>query len=56
MNFDAVLGLVRHALTFGGGYLVAQGLATNDDVTTWVAGIAAAIGVAWSIYQKLQPK
>jgi len=42
--------LIRHILTAAGGFLVAKGLASADQVGE-LAGAAVSIsGVAWSIY------
>jgi hypothetical protein len=52
MNYDQVAGVIRHILTFGGGYFVAQGWADEETMLTIVSGAVAAIGVAWSVWQK----
>ncbi len=52
MNKEAILGLVRHILTFGGGAAVAQGMLTNSDLTTGVAAVMTLIGVVWSVWDK----
>ena len=42
--------LIRHILTAAGGFIVAKGLASADQVSE-LAGAAVSIsGVAWSIY------
>jgi len=52
MNKDTVLGIVRHVLTFGGGFLVTKGVADAGEVTELVGALAAVIGVVWSILSK----
>jgi hypothetical protein len=52
MNLELFMGLVRHLLTFGGGFLVAQGVATQDEITTGVSAAAALFGVVWSVIMK----
>jgi hypothetical protein len=52
MTVELFMGLVRHLLTFGGGFMVAQGYATQDEVTTGVSAAAALFGVAWSVVMK----
>lgn len=52
MNKDMILGLVRHLLTFGGGYLVAANLADVSIVNEGVGAIISLVGIAWSIYEK----
>jgi len=49
---DKILGIVRHALTFGGGYLVSTGTLTQPDMTTGVAAIVTLIGIVWSVLDK----
>ena len=55
------LGILRHALTFGGGILVAKGLADSaqvgqvvSDIITAAGAIISVAGVAGSIWQKFQ--
>lgn len=48
MNIGMITGLVRHILTFGGGYLVTSGIATADDVNAGVGAIVTLIGLVWS--------
>lgn len=45
-------GLIRHGLTTFGGAFVTQGYLTGDELTTIVAGVATAAGVAWSLLSK----
>ena len=52
MNKETVLGIVRHVLTFGGGFLVTKGVADAGEVTELVGALAAVIGVVWSIHSK----
>ena len=52
MNKDTVLGIVRHVLTFGGGFLITKGVADAGEVTELVGALAAVIGVVWSILSK----
>lgn len=47
MNKDTILSLIRHALTFGGGFLVAKGMLTESSLGTLVPSVAAAIGAIW---------
>ena len=52
MTKDAILALVRHLLTFGGGFVTADSLASADEITTLVSAIVTAVGVIWSILDK----
>lgn len=51
-----ILGIVRHVLTFGGGYLVSKGLIDSSGLETSVAALSTLIGVAWSAYDKYAAK
>ena len=52
MNKAKIIGLIRHVLTFGGGYLVAKGIASDALVVEISAAIVTAIGGVWSILDK----
>lgn len=53
MDIYLALGtLVRHALTTGGGYLVASGIATQDQTGQIIGGLIALGGVLLSLYNK----
>ncbi len=53
MNKAAVLGIVRHILTFGGGMGVSAGYLAESDLTAAVAAIITIAGVLWSVVDKL---
>lgn len=55
MNWETIAGVIRHILTFGGGYVVAKGWADDATVQTAVAGVVAIGGVIWSALAKKQP-
>ena len=50
------LGLIRHLLTFGGGFLITKGVADEATVTGMVGALVTVIGGAWSIYDKYSHK
>ena len=52
MNKQAILGIVRHILTFGGGFMTQNGLATGEEVTTGVSAAVTLIGFIWSVMSK----
>jgi hypothetical protein len=52
MNIEMVLGLVRHLLTFGGGYLVTKGIVDEATVGTAVGSIITLGGIVWSVIAK----
>ena len=51
---QAALGsILRHFLTIAAGYLVAQGIWTQEEAMTYVAAAALGLlGVGWSVCQK----
>lgn len=49
---DALGSYARHALTFVGGLVVSDGLATADQETQLVGAATTAAGILWAIYQK----
>jgi hypothetical protein len=53
MNFEVVLGLVRHFLTLVGGYYVAQGKLDPANASTIVGAVTSLVGAGWSIKHKL---
>jgi hypothetical protein len=52
MKNNPVLGVLRHVLTFGGGYLTSNGVVSASDLEAAVGAVITLIGVAWSIYEK----
>lgn len=52
MSKEAVLGVIRHVLTFGGGFATQNGLASSDDITAIVGAVVTIVGVVWSVIQK----
>lgn len=49
---DQVLGLIRHALTFVGGVIVAKGLVDEGMFQEVLGGIMTLVGAIWSIASK----
>lgn len=56
MDKLVVLALVRHLLTFGGGFLVADGSLSEPEMTEAVGAIAALGGIIWSVFEKRRRK
>jgi len=52
MSWDMIGGLIRHLLTFGGGFLVTNGTISDGDLQAVVGGFIAIGGVLWSIFAK----
>lgn len=56
MTKDVILGFIRHLLTFGGGFVTAEGLANADEITTGVSAVVTLVGLIWSIIDKTKKK
>lgn len=41
--------LIRHLLTTAGGFLVAKGLASTEQLTELVGAVVSIVGIGWSI-------
>lgn len=52
MTLEKTLGIIRHALTFGGGFLVTSGYLTESALNTGIGAIVTLIGVVWSVVDK----
>jgi hypothetical protein len=51
---DAILGLVRHLLTFGGGYVVAKGWLDDATANAVVGALITVFGAGWSVFDKVR--
>ncbi len=51
---ESILGIVRHAMTAGGGYLVGNGIIDAGQVETLTGAAVAIAGVIWSVVNKTQ--
>ncbi len=52
MNKDQILGVVRHTLTFLGGFLVVKGYLDESLLNELIGGAIALAGTIWSIIDK----
>lgn len=52
MKKEAVLGLVRHALTFFGGILITKGLIDESSIQEMSGSLITLIGGIWSVISK----
>ena len=52
MHKDTILSLLRHALTFGGGFLVAKGLVSESSLGTLIPSLVAAVGAVWGAFDE----
>lgn|GEM_PF-1164345 len=50
MNKLAIIGLARHLLTFGGGYLVSKGIIDEGSIQEVVGSIITVGGLILSIF------
>jgi hypothetical protein len=48
---DSLKSIVRHGLSFGGGFLVAKGLVTVDQANELAGAIITLLGVGWSVWK-----
>ncbi len=53
MNMEMVFGLLRHVLTFGGGWMVAQGYFDEATIQEVVGAVMTIVGALWSMRHKL---
>ena len=51
-----VTSLIRHGLTAAGGFLVAKGMASADQIGEIVGALVTLVGAAWAIWKNRQPK
>ena len=56
MKKEQVLSIVRHALTFAGGVLIAKGAAEAGVVNEAVGAIVSAVGLVWGLVEKITRK
>lgn len=49
---DQILGLIRHALTFAGGIIVAKGLVDDAMFQEILGASMTLVGAVWSIVSK----
>jgi hypothetical protein len=49
---DQLLGLIRHALTFVGGIIVAKGVVDASLSEELIGGVMTIVGAVWSIVNK----
>ena len=45
-----IASLIRHLLTAAGGFIVAKGLASADQVGELVGAVVSIAGIGWSIF------
>ncbi len=48
---DSIKSIIRHGLSFGGGFLVAKGLVTVDQANELAGAVITVLGIGWSVYR-----
>lgn len=56
MDKEKLMGIVRHVLTFGGGFGVARGWFDEQTMLTLVGAVVSIMGTGWSIWVKPMKK
>ena len=51
-----IASLIRHGLTAAGGFLVAKGMASTDQIAELVGALVTFCGTAWAIWKNRHPK
>lgn len=49
---ETIAGLVRHVLTFGGGFLVTSGTVSASELEMAVGAVVTLFGIVWSVVAK----
>lgn len=49
---DSVLSIARHALTFGGGFLVSAGWVDSSDLQAGIGALVTLAGIVWGVVEK----
>jgi hypothetical protein len=44
-----IASLIRHALTAAGGFFVAKGLMSSEQIVEIVGALSTVIGIVWSV-------
>ena len=52
MNKEKIAGVIRHVMTFGGGYAVSKGWIDESMVPELIGAVIAVFGVIWSFAAK----
>ena len=51
-----IASLIRHILTAAGGFLVAKGLASSDQIGELAGAVVTLAGIGWSIKKNAKPE
>ncbi len=56
MNKERLKGIIRHVLTFVGGFAVMQGWIEGDMVNEVIGAVITTLGFVWSVKDKKENK
>ena len=56
MSQEKIMGIIRHTLTFAGGFIIQGGYATEDLTTEAIGGAISLVGLIWSIVKNAKAK
>jgi hypothetical protein len=48
---DSIKSVLRHGLSFGGGFLVAKGVISADQANELIGAFVTLLGVGWSVWK-----
>lgn len=52
---ESIKSLIRHILSAAGGYLVARGLVSSEQLPEIVGAVATLVAAGWGIWSKRKP-
>lgn len=52
MDRESILSIVRHILTFGGGFVVAKGWIDSVTLQSGIGAVVTIVGVVWGVADK----
>jgi len=52
MNKEQIIGVIRHVLTFVGGFLVTKGIVDDATLSQGIGALVSLLGVVWSVVDK----
>lgn len=52
MNWEQISSILRHVLTFGGGFIVAKGWISAETMTGLVGAVITIGGAIWAVFNK----
>jgi len=52
MSWEQISSILRHILTFGGGFIVAKGWVDTETMTGLVGAVITIGGAVWAVFNK----